>query len=218
MLALLLALPLQTVDIVTVVETEGTDTVAAETYIHRAGQVSGRIIVKRPARREATYEIDLGEDGLPRSLKAEWRLHEGEPTVEQSFRVTIAGGMLTMTGADGSVMGEFPAFPGAVPTVGRRPMAYGLLQVLADAAEKAPEGRLQVSLLVAGREQPVATVVSRTGDVVTVDGGDLRIEATLDRRLLDTVRSTLTSPSRRTFTAGRLPGFDLDAFLSRTPP
>jgi len=71
--ALLLALPLQTVEIVTIVETEGSDTVAAETYIRRGGRVTGRIIVTRPARREANYGIDLGEDGLPTGLRAEWR-------------------------------------------------------------------------------------------------------------------------------------------------
>lgn len=212
-LLLLAASPALATDTTWIYEMEGRDTVAAEIYVPTADGVRGRIVVRRPALREATYTIRAGEDGLPSVVTVEWRSPTEEGAqVETAFTARRAGSMVTMSDGAGNALGEYPVPEGAVPMTGRRPIAYGMLDLLARAT--AADGRRIVHLLVPGQPEPVEATLSREGETVHLQGPGLRIEATLDADgVVSATSRVIGGGSMLTFDASRSTRFDLNAFL-----
>jgi hypothetical protein len=195
-------------------EIEGADTVAAERYWDTADGVRGHIVVRRPELREASYTIRTEPGRLPSGVSLEWVRHDAEGTqVEASFSANLMDGVVRLTDSAGNAVGEYPAPEDAVPMTGRRPIAYGMLHVLARATPE--DGERTVHLLLAGQPDPVEAKLVRDGDTFRVETRDLRIEATLENGVLRSVTArVIQGGTLRTVRAERTSRFDPGRFLT----
>jgi hypothetical protein len=145
---------------------------SVEVYTRTEAGFEGQVLTRAPATRVAHYQATLAPDGTVGSMHVAWSTPpenpDGPPPVEQT--ITVQGDSATIETVGGRNPGTTRvAVPeGVIPTVGKTPIAFAVLeqavsQAMAGGADSFPVGFLSAGR---GRVQPNA-IVRVAADSVT---------------------------------------------------
>jgi hypothetical protein len=146
------------------IERLGTDTMSVELYTRMEAGFEGQLLIRAPATRVAQYQATLAPDGTIGNMHVSWSTPpenpDGPPPVEQT--ITVQGDSATIETVGGRNPGTTRvAVPeGVIPTVGKTPIAFAVLEQALSQAMAAGADSFPVSFLSAGRGrvQPNAIV------------------------------------------------------------
>jgi hypothetical protein len=146
------------------IERLGTDTMSVEVYTRTEAGFEGHLLIRAPATRVAQYRATLAPDGTIGSMHVSWSTPpenpDGPPPVEQT--ITVQGDSATIETMGGRNPGTTRvAVPeGVIPTVGKTPIAFAVLEQAVSQAVAGGADSFPVSFLSAGRGrvQPNAIV------------------------------------------------------------
>jgi hypothetical protein len=173
------------------VERLGTDTIAVEAYRRTAEGFEGDLLVRSPVTRRAHYEAELSPDGTIRELRVEWTTPpenpEGPPRL--ALRVRIEGDTATIDveGAENGGTRRVEVPRGVIPTLGRTPLSFAIMEQATMQATAAGGDNVPVAFLSARRARAMPNAVVRVGgDTVALDffGSPLLARVDAQGRLL----------------------------------
>ena len=156
------------------VETLGNDTTAIEVFSRTDSSLVGDLLVRSPVTRVAHYIATLSPDGTISKFELRWTTPEANPDgpAAEEFVVTMEGDSATVERyrEDGTDTIRVATPEGAIPVVGRVPMAYGLLEQTIHQAFASGSDSVGVTLLPAGSQRTRLNYVARVGsDTVAMD-------------------------------------------------
>lgn len=156
------------------VETLGDDTVAVESFTRTADSISGDLVVRTPSTRVAHYEAQLDADGDITRLEVEWRTPAEAPEGGEPERTAyiVAGDSVTIerTGGQNPGTTRMVAPEGVIPSTGRVPMSYAILDHALRQAVAAGGEQHTARLVRAGQSESTPTDMTRLGgDTIAVD-------------------------------------------------
>jgi hypothetical protein len=145
----------------------GTDTIAVEAYRRTAAGFEGDLIVRSPVTRVAHYEAELSPDGTVRELRVEWTTPpenpEGPPRLAFTVRVEGDSAVIEIEGGENAGTRRVEVPPGVIPTLGRTPWAFAIMEQATMQAAAAGGDSFPVAFLSPRRARVVPNAVVRVG-------------------------------------------------------
>jgi hypothetical protein len=157
------------------VETLGTDTTSVEVFTRTADGFTGDLLVRSPVTRVAHYEATLTPEGHINWMKVDWSTPPENPDgpPPASFTVTIEGDSATveMTGAQGDRTVRIAVPEGAIPSVGKTPVSYAVLEQAGHQAVASSGGATYgLNIISVARSRISQNALTRMGgDTVSMD-------------------------------------------------
>ncbi len=151
------------------VETLGDDTVSVEVYSRTADGFEGKLLIRSPMTQVANYSATLTPDGKVSTMNIEWTTPpenpDGHPPM--AFSIAIEGDSATVdqTGPNqGST--RIAAPDGTIPTAGKTPMSYAVLEQAVRQAVAAGGDEYPVHFIVPARGRISPNAIKRVADDV----------------------------------------------------
>ena len=155
------------------VETLGNDTVSVEVYSRTADGFEGKLLIRSPMTQVANYKATLTPDGKVSTMNIEWTTPPENPDAHPplGFNIAIEGDSATveMTGPDAATT-RIAAPDGTIPTAGKTPMSYAVLEQAVRQAVAAGADEYPVHFIIPARGRIAPNAIMRVDeDVISFD-------------------------------------------------
>lgn len=154
------------------VTTLGNDTITVESFVRSPDRIQGVYVNRSPQTVVARYSAHLTPDERIDRLSIEWSTPSSNPEgmAPWTSTITVEGTTATVVNeggpADGTTEMEVPE--GAIPTLGRLPLALFVAEQAGRQARAAGADEYPVSLVSSTRPQPTEnTITAATGDTLS---------------------------------------------------
>ena len=156
------------------VETLGNDTVSVVVYSRTANGFEGKLLIRSPMTQVAHYKATLTPDGYVSTMNIEWTTPPENPDGHppHTFNIAIEGDSATVevTGAPNAGTMRMAAPAGAIPTAGKTPMSYAVLEQAVRQAVAAGGDEYPVHFIVPARGRISPNAIQRVDeDVISFD-------------------------------------------------
>jgi len=149
------------------VERLGTDTMSVEVYTRTANGFEGAVLVRAPVTRVAHYEATLAGDGTVERMHVQWTTPpenpDGPPSAASTVDVQGDSATIEVEGGQNPGTRRVAVPAGVIPTVGKNPMAFAVLEQAVMQAMASGADSFPVDLLSAGRGQVQRNAIVRMG-------------------------------------------------------
>lgn len=150
----------------------GVDTIAIESFVRTEDRIVGVYVNRNPVTIVGRYVADLTPEGRIGRLEVAWTTPATNPDGAESWTsvITVDGSTATVVNVGGPADGtiEMEVGPGALPSLGRAPMALFVAEQAAREARDAGTDDYPLSLISATRPQPTPNAITAaTGDTVS---------------------------------------------------
>jgi len=156
------------------VETLGNDTVSVETYSRTVDGFEGKLLIRSPVTQVAHYNATLAPDGNISAMHVEWTTPpenpDGHPPV--TFDVAIEGdsAMVEVTGGPDTSSVRIAVPEGTIPTAGKTPMSFAVLEQAVRQAVAAGGDEYPVHFIAPARGRIQPNAIQRVDeDVISFD-------------------------------------------------
>lgn len=156
------------------IERLGNDTIAVEVYARTANGFRGELLIRSPVTRVARYEATLNRQGAVERMEVEWTTPPQNPggpePIGYTYTRDVEGATIELRGGRNPGTTRIAVPTGAIPLVGRTPVAYAvheqaISQALAGGADSFP-----INLVSPGRGRVVPNAIVRvSADTVSMD-------------------------------------------------
>jgi len=153
----------------TFVETLGNDTIAVESFTRTDSSIDGQVVSRNPTTTLARYHADLDGEGRIVRFEASW--HPGEALDESaaaSATVTSDAGAVQIirTRPEGTDTVAVESEATLVPSVGRLPLAVGMVDYATRRAVAQGADKMDISILAPLPGRPSSNAIEARGDGV----------------------------------------------------
>jgi hypothetical protein len=147
------------------VERLGDDTLAVEEFLRAADHIEGRVLLRWPITRVASYTATLGPDETITRLEIDWVTPPENPEGPGPEHVVIelAGDSATVVrqAADSADTTRIEVPERTIPTLGKTPVAVAFWEQAVRQARASGEEEWSFNMLTAGRASPAENAITR---------------------------------------------------------
>ncbi len=152
----------------------GQDTIAIESFVRTDDQITGVYVNRNPVTIVGRYVANLTPEGRIGRLEVSWSTPATNPEGAESWTsvITVEGNTATVVNVGGPADGtiEMEVGPGALPSLGRVPMAMFVVEQAAREARDAGTDDYPLSLVSSTRPQATPNAIrAANGDTLSYD-------------------------------------------------